>query len=39
MRSRAKAGMTTPAAPRITSASLNPEVEKSPSIATLLPFS
>ena len=39
IRSRAKAGITIPAAPRITSASLKPEVEKFPSIASLLPFS
>ena len=35
MRMRAKAGMTIPAAPRITSASLYPEVENSPSMARL----
>jgi len=32
IRNRAKAGMTTPAAPRITSASLNPEVLNSPAM-------
>ena len=32
MRIRAKAGMTIPAAPRMTSASLKPDVENSPVI-------
>ena len=35
IRSRAKAGMTIPAAPRMASASLNPEVPKSPAVAIL----
>ncbi len=35
IRMRAKAGMTIPAAPRITSASLNPEVPNSPCIPAL----
>ena len=38
MRKRAKAGMTIPAAPRITSASLKPEVANSPSMPVLCPF-
>ena len=39
IRIRAKAGMTMPAAPRITSASLYPDVLKSPAIELTLPFS
>jgi hypothetical protein len=39
IRIRVKAGMTIPAAPRITSASLKPDVLKSVAMPATLPFS